>query len=769
MAIRETLLLDLGQALDQINDLERELDALFQPIVIPVEVESAGELAQLQRDIRQVDNDDIDIDVDVGELSDAEREMAELQAELAEAVDDARDFERAIDRAGNEAESVGRQGSQAFGNLGTSLRTLAISAAGVIGLREIGEFFRESIDAASDLEESTSKASVVFGDFFDDIQDFASTAPAALGLANAEALEFTGTFGNLFTALGLSQQAAADLSPEIVNLGADLASFNNIEVTDALEKLRAGLVGEAEPLRALGVNINAATTEAKAFELGLGGLNGELTDAAKVQARYALILEQTGNAQGDFARTADGIANRQRTLSANFQNLQADIGEALLPAFESLVAAAEDILPALSDLAPALGDVAGGFIATLEPVLALLGPLAELASLYGELQRSNEALGASDNAAVSFFGEINNVLATGALGTAIEKFDEFRFSLRTGFNFDNVTRGAEEFYEALRDGRDPAREFTDVLQTISERGRVSAEILGIFTENLELTGAEAARIRILAREGFFGDLSDEELRTINDEMDRFIDVADRFQGRRTAQGFESITQALDPLDDALTDSFTALDQNFNLISEFGARRANFDGILDSLSELAPALDEVGEALRDSEGEIETDFSNFLATLQDQLSENIEFNALIAQLREIAPNLADELARNLRPGPEANALIADAIANPLESAEAEQAIADAATANAQLYAADFGADVQEFIEAFDPIEFPIQIVADTSTFSVDIGSLGSIQIPVGFGDPVAPSGGVTQVFPAGVPPTPDLERARQAAQAITSRS
>ena len=101
-------------------------------------------------------------------------------------------------------------------------------------------------------------------------------------------MEATATFGNLFVALGLSQEAAATLSPDIVQLASDLASFNNIGVEEAVEKLRSGLVGEAEPLRTLGVNINEALVQAKALELGLVTSAGAATEAGKVQARYAL-------------------------------------------------------------------------------------------------------------------------------------------------------------------------------------------------------------------------------------------------------------------------------------------------------------------------------------------------------------------------------------------------------------------------------------------------------------------------------------------------
>ena len=234
---------------------------------------------------------------------------------------------------------------------------------------------------------------MVFGDFSDEIQEFARTGPTALGLANREALAFTSTFGNLFVALGLSQQEAAELSPAIVQLGADLASFNNIDVSEALEKLRSGLVGEAEPLRSLGVNINEAVTSAKAMELGLVGMNGELSEAAKVQARYALILEQTVTAQGDFARTADGIANRQRTLRAQFEDLRATIGEALVPVFERLLDVAPKLLEGLEDLVPVIQSLSTS-LAGIDPsgIGDVAQTLAEVPTVFGTLASTGDAV-----------------------------------------------------------------------------------------------------------------------------------------------------------------------------------------------------------------------------------------------------------------------------------------------------------------------------------------------------------------------------------------
>ena len=78
--------------------------------------------------------------------------------------------------------------------------------------------------------------------------------------------------------------------------------------------------------------------EAKALEMGLFDGIGTIDANAKATASYALIMEQTSLAQGDFARTSGGLANQQRILSANMTNLKASIGTALLPAVIGMIA-----------------------------------------------------------------------------------------------------------------------------------------------------------------------------------------------------------------------------------------------------------------------------------------------------------------------------------------------------------------------------------------------------------------------------------------------
>lgn len=237
--------------------------------------------------------------------------------------------------------------------------------AGLVGGASIIAGFKSAIDGASDLSESTSKVNVVFGDASKSVLAFADDAAKGLGQSEAQALEATGTFGNLLRSVGLAEDDAAKFSTTMVTLASDLASFNNTSATEALDALRSGLVGETEPLKRFGINMNEAVLKAKALELGLSDGKAVLDSNAKAQAAYAVIMEQTSLAQGDFARTSGGLANQSKILGAQWTELTTTVGSELLPAVTGFVSFMnDDGIPALAgaggvakDLAVAIGDL----------------------------------------------------------------------------------------------------------------------------------------------------------------------------------------------------------------------------------------------------------------------------------------------------------------------------------------------------------------------------------------------------------------------------
>jgi hypothetical protein len=283
-------------------------------------------------------------------------------------------------------EQVGA-GMKRAGQLMTVGLTLPLAALGAA-----------SIKAASDLEETRNKVKVVFGDMSESMLQWGKDAATAFGMSQQQALEAAGTFGNLFTSMGLGKGPAADMSQGLVKLAADLASFNNLDPGIVLEKLRSGLVGEVEPLRTLGINLTMNATKAKAMEMGLADANGEVSQSALLQARYALILEQSANAQGDFARTADGLANSSRIMNAQWKDALAILGKNLLPIALAVVKTLNRMLEAFNNMSPFQQKVILGFLALLAvmgPVLMVLGSLISFISTIAGFAGTLSGLGIS--------------------------------------------------------------------------------------------------------------------------------------------------------------------------------------------------------------------------------------------------------------------------------------------------------------------------------------------------------------------------------------
>lgn len=213
---------------------------------------------------------------------------------------------------------------------GFILQRALLPAAAAIGT--ITQVIAPAIRAASDFEEATSKVNVIFGRASKSVKDFANTAAKELGQSKQSVLDAAGAFGTFGKAAGLAGEDLSTFTTDFVTLSTDLASFNNTTPEEAVQAIGAALRGEAEPLRRFGVLLNDATLKAEAMKLGIYDGSGALTAQQKILAAQSAIYKQTGDAQGDFARTADGLANKQRTLSALFKNFQIQLGQQLLPA-----------------------------------------------------------------------------------------------------------------------------------------------------------------------------------------------------------------------------------------------------------------------------------------------------------------------------------------------------------------------------------------------------------------------------------------------------
>ena len=308
-------------------------------------------------------------------------------------------------------------GSGAFRSLGQSI---AFASTAFLGAAGFTAGVRKSISAASDLNEEISKSGVLFGESAGEIRAWSETTASSIGIAQAEALQAAGNFGAMFETIGLGDRVSASMSQRLVQLGADMASFNNEDPTEMLDRLRSGLAGEAEPLRRFGVLLSEARVQSEAWSSGIAEQGAKLTEQQKVQARYNLILKDSAVAHGDFARTSEGLANQQRILRAQITTVAASLGAVLLPKITAITKSITDWLSEADNVArlrsgfQTFTDTIGTIATTVDGIAQAFGGWADTLTILAGAWVGFQAVGVASSVAVM----TSHIVAAAAVRTA---------------------------------------------------------------------------------------------------------------------------------------------------------------------------------------------------------------------------------------------------------------------------------------------------------------------------------------------------------------
>jgi hypothetical protein len=330
-----------------------------------------------------------------------------------------------------------------------------------------------AIKAASDFQEATGKVNVVFGKAAKSIHDFAASAARDLGQSKNAVLNAAGVFGTFGKAAGLAGDDLAIFTTDFIALATDLASFNNTSPEEAVQAIGAALRGESEPLRRYGVLLNDATLKQEALTLGIYDGKGALTAQQKILAAQSAIYKQTMDAQGDFARTSDNLANSQRTLTAEFENMKIQLGTKLIPKIEEAYTAILNITDAFKKLPSPiqtsigfLGKWADKIAGLIDPIRSTYGWLIKIGDWFSDDERGS----GWDRA----FSPTQTMRMADAQGLLQKGFDD------TASSASGATKEVESYSQALKDGLEQALDeaknalddaktaFTDFATKVSE-------------------------------------------------------------------------------------------------------------------------------------------------------------------------------------------------------------------------------------------------------------------------------------------------------------
>lgn len=299
------------------------------------------------------------LDAAAASLNDMNRQLKELKG-----AENISTLSTKLADAGTAMQNIGSKLTSAGQKMTMSL-TLPIAAAGTAAVK-----------LASDLEESASKTDVVFGSMSASVKQFADDALNSYGLAEGTALQMASTFGAMATSMGLSQQQAANMSTSLTALAADMASFYNVSTEVAQTSLQGVFTGETEALKKFGIVMTQTNLED--FAAKQGKVYSKMSEGEKVMTRYAFVMNATKDAQGDFARTADGTANSFRVFQESLKELGASFGEQLLPIITPVIQKITALIQTFANLPEPVKKfivVLGLIVAAVGPVLIIIGSL----------------------------------------------------------------------------------------------------------------------------------------------------------------------------------------------------------------------------------------------------------------------------------------------------------------------------------------------------------------------------------------------------------
>jgi hypothetical protein len=271
-------------------------------------------------------------------------------------------------------------------------KTAAATAAGFLTANliqgaavRVKDFVTGTLHAASDLEQAVGGTTAVFHDLSGEISAFAETSKTSVGLSQNDFRVLSAQVGGQLKRMSGDLQFASDKTIELTKVAADLSATYGGTTKEAMEAFSAALRGEADPAERFNLNLKITAVQAKAVELGLAKSTLSVSQAAMAQATYALIMDQSKDALGQFNRENDTAAHRMQVANATLEDAKAKLGEGLLPIYSRAAELAATLTDAFASLPGPAQIAVASILGVGAGALVILPKLAAAKAAISEL------------------------------------------------------------------------------------------------------------------------------------------------------------------------------------------------------------------------------------------------------------------------------------------------------------------------------------------------------------------------------------------------
>ena len=211
-----------------------------------------------------------------------------------------------------------------------------VAALGILA-RELYQLGKYSVQTALEVQASMNQIQRLMGESSQAFLKWAENNALAFNMSKAEAIKYGSTYGNILAGFIKNQDKLAGYTAKLLETSSIIAQGTGRTMTDVMERIRSGLLGNTEAIEDLGVMVNVSMIEStEAFKKFANGQSWQQLDfQTQQQIRLMAVLEQATKRYGDTLQ--DDVNNRISTFKALMKDSALNIGNAFLPIINAIM------------------------------------------------------------------------------------------------------------------------------------------------------------------------------------------------------------------------------------------------------------------------------------------------------------------------------------------------------------------------------------------------------------------------------------------------
>nr|DAK17840.1 MAG TPA: minor tail protein [Caudoviricetes sp.] len=314
-----------------------------------------------------------------------------IDAEIAPFKNKMKEVENRVKGAsGKVQESTNKIKAQSGSMLGTFAKLAKFAGLAYLGKKmlDVGMY---STQMALEVTASVNQIKRQMGESSQTFLKWVNDNASAMNMGVGEATKYGAVYSNLFSGFIKDSNKLSAYTAKMLQTSAVVAEGSGRSITDVMERIRSGLLGNTEAIEDLGINVNVAMIQStEAFKRFANGQSWDQLDyQTQQQIRLMAILEQATAKYG--TTLSQSVNGRISLFKSLLKDAALNVGNAFLPIINA-------IMPVLNSFAMVLKNVTAKlaeFIALMFNKKATVkdGVAGAVGNMNGALQDASSGAG----------------------------------------------------------------------------------------------------------------------------------------------------------------------------------------------------------------------------------------------------------------------------------------------------------------------------------------------------------------------------------------